>query len=88
LQGNIMHWTSNKSRRVIKSILVLETLVIIEGYDRGYILATTIRMILKQLDLLDLLTIVYTDSYSLYEYLVKLGTTKKKRLMIDIIVLR
>jgi hypothetical protein len=83
-----MHWTSNKSRRVIKSILVLETLVIIEGYDRGYILATTIRMILKQLDLLDLLTIVYTDSYSLYEYLVKLGTTKKKRLMIDIIVLR
>jgi hypothetical protein len=60
----------------------------IEGCDRGYVLATTIRMILKQLDLLDLPTIIYTDSYSLYEYLVKLGTTKKKRLIIDIIAFR
>jgi len=31
---------------------------------------------------------VCTDSYSLYECLVKLGTTKEKRLMIDIIALR
>ena len=29
-----------------------------------------------------------TDSYSLYEYLVKLSTTKEKRLIIDIIALR
>lgn len=33
-------------------------------------------------------TVVYTDSYSLYECLVKLGTTKEKRLMIDIMALR
>ncbi|KAM4057650.1 Dimer-Tnp-hAT domain containing protein [Hirsutella rhossiliensis] len=32
--------------------------------------------------------IVCTDSYSLYECLVKLGTTKEKRLMIDIMALR
>ena len=31
--------------------------------------------------------IVCTDSYSLYECLVKLGTTKEKRLMIDIMAL-
>ncbi|KAK1992697.1 hypothetical protein LX36DRAFT_694129 [Colletotrichum falcatum] len=33
-------------------------------------------------------TILCTDSYSLYECLVKLGTTKEKRLMIDIMALR
>ncbi|CAL3965917.1 unnamed protein product [Diplocarpon coronariae] len=32
--------------------------------------------------------IICTDSYSLYECLVKLRTTKEKRLIIDIIALR
>ena len=45
-------------------------------------------MIVRQLDIPLPLTVVYTDSYSLYECLVKLGTTKEKRLMIDIITLR
>jgi hypothetical protein len=31
--------------------------------------------------------VVYIDSKSLYEYLVKLGTTREKRLIIDIICL-
>jgi len=35
-----------------------------------------------------ILIIVYTDSYSLYECLVKLSTIKEKRLMIDIIAIR
>ena len=45
-------------------------------------------MIVRQLDIPLLLTIIYTDSYSLYECLVKLRTIKEKRLMIDIIALR
>ena len=45
-------------------------------------------MIVRQLDIPLPLTIIYTDSYSLYECLVKLRTTKEKRLMIDIIALR
>jgi len=32
--------------------------------------------------------VVYTDSKSLYEYLVKLGTTREKRLIINVIYLR
>jgi hypothetical protein len=32
--------------------------------------------------------VVYTDSKSLYEYLVKLGTTREKRLIINVICLR
>ena len=49
---------------------------------------TTIKMIVSQLGFLAPPIIICTDSYSLYECLVKLGTTKEKRLMIDIIAIR
>jgi hypothetical protein len=45
-------------------------------------------MIINQLKLSKLLIIVCTDSYSLYECLVKLETITKKRLIINIITLR
>jgi hypothetical protein len=45
-------------------------------------------MIIKQLGFFIILIIVCTDSYSLYECLVKLGTTKEKRFIIDIIAIR
>jgi hypothetical protein len=51
-------------------------------------ISTTIAMITDQLKLPKLLTIVCTDSYSLYDCLIKLETTTEKRLMIDIIALR
>ena len=44
--------------------------------------------IMNQLGFGKIPTIVCTDSYSLYECLVKLGTTKERRLMIDIMALR
>jgi hypothetical protein len=58
------------------------------GVDMAVAINTTIRMITKQLDLPQTPIVVCTDSYSLYECLVKLGTTKEKRLMIDIMALR
>ncbi|CAL3971037.1 unnamed protein product [Diplocarpon coronariae] len=33
-------------------------------------------------------TVIYTDSFSLYKCIVKLGTIKEKRLMINIIAIR
>ena len=48
----------------------------------------TLKIITDRLELPVIPTIVCTDSYSLYECLVKLGTTKEKRLIIDIMALR
>ena len=51
------------------------------------IIGTTLKIITNQLELLVIPIIIYTNSYSLYKYLVKLSTTKEKRLIIDIMVL-
>jgi len=45
-------------------------------------------MIIDQLGLSQILTIVCTDFYLLWECLVKLRTTKEKRLIIDIMAFR
>jgi hypothetical protein len=58
------------------------------GVNIAYIIGSTLNMVTKQLNLPMIPIIIYTDSYSLYEYLVKLGITKKKRLIIDIIAIR
>jgi hypothetical protein len=60
----------------------------VAGVDIVYAIGSTLKLITTQLELPDIVTIVYTDSYSFYECLVKLGTTKEKRLMINIIVFR
>jgi hypothetical protein len=49
---------------------------------------TIIRIINKQLGFPQTLIVVCTDSYLLYKCLVKLGITKEKRLMINIMALR
>jgi hypothetical protein len=58
------------------------------GTDMAFVIGSTLKMITNNLGLLAIPIIVCTDSYSLYECLVKLGTTKEKRLMIDIMAIR
>ena len=58
------------------------------GFDSGIALSTTIARLFSTLDLPKVPTVICTDSRSLYECLVKLGTTTEKRLMIDIMLLR
>jgi hypothetical protein len=69
-------------------VLILEIYGMIGGVDMSFIINFTLTMIIKQLRLFTILIIIYTDSYSLYECLVKLGIIKKKRLIIDIMVIR
>jgi hypothetical protein len=88
VRGNLIHFSSTKSKRVTRSVLASEVYGMVAGVDMAYALASTLRMITAHLGLPSVPTIVCTDSYSLYECLVKLGTTKEKRLMIDIMALR
>jgi hypothetical protein len=75
-----------KSKRITRSILASEIYNIIAGIDIAYAISSTLKLITTQLELPDIVIIIYTDLYSLYECLVKLGTTKKKHFIIDIIV--
>jgi hypothetical protein len=50
-----------------------------------FVISLILKLITKQLRFPKIPIIVYTNSYFFYEYLVKLGTIKKKRLIIDII---
>ena len=59
----------------------------VSGANIVIIIKTTLKIIINQLKLPVISIIIYTDLYSLYKYLVKLNTTKKKRLIINIIAL-
>jgi hypothetical protein len=73
---------------VTKSVLALEIYDMIGGIDMSFVIGFTLTIIMKQLELFIILIIIYTDFYSLYECLVKLGIIKEKRLMIDIMIIR
>ncbi|KAF2178927.1 hypothetical protein K469DRAFT_731374 [Zopfia rhizophila CBS 207.26] len=88
IKENLIHYSSTKSKRITRSVLASEIYGMIGGVDMAIAINTTIKIITKQLGFLHTPVIICTDSYSLYECLVKLGTTKEKRLMIDIMALR
>jgi hypothetical protein len=88
LRGNLIHYSSTKSKRVTRSVLASEIYGMVGGIDMAIAINTTIKIITDQLGFPSTPIIVCTDSYSLYECLVKLGTTKEKRLMIDIMAIR
>src|ERR1700712_4902161 len=60
----------------------------VAGVDIAIAINSTIHMIAARLKVPLPQIVCCTDSFSLYECLVKLGTTKEKRLMIDIMALR
>ena len=88
ITGNLIHWSSTKCKRVTRSVLASEIYGMTLGADMAIAIDSTIKQITGQLGLTPIPIIVCTDSYSLYDLLVKLGTTKEKRLMIDVIALR
>ena len=59
----------------------------VSGVNIVIIIGTTLKIIIDWLKLFIIFIIIYTDLYSLYKCLVKLNTIKKKRLIINIIVL-
>jgi len=59
----------------------------VSGVNIAITIGTTLKIIIDRLKLPIIPIIIYTNLYSLYKYLVKLGTIKEKRLIINIIVL-
>lgn len=59
-----------------------------DGVNKGFVLAVSISQVLQELGFQPIPIVIYTDLYLLYKCLVKLGITKEKRLMIDIMALR
>ena len=83
-KANILHWSSTKCKRVTRSVLASELYAMVHGFDTAGAIKATIDKILN----IKLPLVLYTDSKSLYDCLVKLGTTQEKRLMIDVLSLR
>jgi IS1 family transposase len=86
--GNVIYYSSTKCKRVTQSVLALEIYSMVNSFNIGITITTTLRMIIERLRLLAIPLVICTDLYSLYECLMKLRTTKEKRLMINIIALR
>ena len=84
ITGNILHWSSTKCKRVTRSVLASELYTIVTGFDNSSVIQATIKNILDD----EILLIICTNLYSLYNCITKLRTTTKKYLIIDIIRLR
>ncbi|EED12764.1 hypothetical protein TSTA_052850 [Talaromyces stipitatus ATCC 10500] len=84
--ANIVHWSSIKYKRVTRSVLTSELYAMVHGFDSAASIKSTTTQLLHLTKPLPL--VICTDSKSLYECLVKLGTTQEKRLMIDLMCLR
>jgi hypothetical protein len=83
-KANIVHWSSIKCKRVTRSVLASELYAMTHGFD----IAAAIKSTIDRALLMTLPMVMCTDSKSLYDCLVRLGTTQEKRLMIDILCLR
>ena len=83
--ANIIHWTSIKCKRVTRSVLGAELLAMAHGFDVASVVKSTFEKILS-IKIIPM--VLCTDSKSLFECLVKLGTTTEKRLMVDVMCLR
>ena len=82
--ANIIHWSSTKCKRVTRSVLASELYGMAHGFNIGALVKSIINKVLE----MELLLVVYTNLKLLYKYLVKLGTTREKRLIINVICLR
>ena len=70
-RANIVYWSSTKCKRVTRSVLASKLYTISNGFDIAVVVKATIKQILK----IDLLLTIYTNSKSLYNYIIKLRTT-------------
>jgi hypothetical protein len=88
IYSNIIYYSSTKCKRVIRSVLTSKIYSIVNSFNIGIAITTTLRIIIERLRIPIVPLVIYTNSYSLYKYLVKLRITKEERLIINIMALR
>jgi hypothetical protein len=81
---NIVHWSSIKCKCVIESVFATELYALTHDFDLDVVFKATLFAILDRFVSL----ILCIDSKSLYDCLIKLDMTQKKRLMINVINFR
>jgi hypothetical protein len=83
-KANVIHWSSIKCKWVTRSVLIAKLYVMIHEFDINAVLKT---IMLKMLSI-TILLVLCIDFKSLYDCLIKLSTTREKRLMINVMSLR
>jgi hypothetical protein len=81
---NIVHWSSIKCKRIIRSVLAADLYALAHDFDLDVAFKATLSAILDRF----VSFVLCTDFKSLYDCLVKLDTIQKKRLMINVMSLR
>jgi hypothetical protein len=84
IHANILHWFSIKCKRITRSVLTIELFAMIHDFDVDSILKTILTKMLNTLIFL----ILVIDSKFLYDCLVRLDIIVKKRLMMNVMILR
>jgi hypothetical protein len=83
VKANVIHWSFTKCKKMIRSVLTAKLYAMTNEFDADSIIKSIIERILN----IFLSMILLTDSRSLYDCLVKLEITSKRRLMIDLMCL-
>ena len=76
---NLVHCTSLKYRRVVRSVLAGELHAFVDAFDYAYLLKRDLELVLS----MDVPVQILTDSRSLFDTLTTSSYTPEKRLMID-----
>ena len=84
--GNVLPllWSSRRMKRVVKSTLVAETLILVEAAETNFWLTRIINEILNA----DVPIICHTDNHSLIEAAYYNKAVEAKRLRVDIAIVR
>ncbi len=84
IHANVLHWSSIKCKRLTRSVLAAKLFAMIHDFDVVLMLKAIFTKMLNVVVSL----ILETSSKSLYDCLVRLKTTIKKRLMMNVMTVR
>ena len=88
IKGNLINTSSTKYKHITWNNLASKICKIINSLDLAYIIVITFKIIIDQRNLPEIPIVFYINSKSLYKYIIKLGITKEKHLIINIIAIR